>query len=239
MKKALILSGLLMISIVAQAADRAQTTVSKTLSEVSSQSQSIAEPWKMWGLTADDWKEYQSIMAGPRGTWTPDVSPLTALGVHAESETDRLRYARLSAELDYQRIRAEAHWQLTFDAVKTRIWGEKQSKEPTTLNLESLKSHQRVSLFTEAVCDARCRRVMASLKKSQVNVDVYFVGSASRADIVEWAKQQQLPPEAVNQTRQYSLNHDNGLLGSLGHDDGDLPLVLLKNLRGLYEVVTL
>lgn len=239
MKKALILYGLLVTSIVVQAADRSQTTVSRTESATSSQSQRVVEPWKMWGLTADDWKEYQSIMAGPRGIWTPDVSPLTALGVHAESEVDRLRYAKLSAELDYQRIRAEAHWQLTFDTVKTRVWREKQSEEPTRLSLESLKSHQRVSLFTDAICDARCRRVMASLKKSQVNVDVYFVGKASRVDIVEWAKQQQLPPEAVNQTHQYSLNHDNGLLGSLGHDDGDLPLVLLKNLRGLYEVVTL
>ncbi len=239
MKKAFILYGLLMTSIMVQAADRSQTTVSRTESATSSQSQSVAEPWKVWGLTADDWKEYQSIMAGPRGTWTPDVSPLTALGVHAESEADRLRYAKLSAELDYQRIRAEAHWQLTFDAVKTRVWGEQQSKEPTTLSLESLKSHQRVSLFTDAVCDARCRRVMASLKESQVNVDVYFVGKASRTEIVEWAKRQQLPPEAVNQTRQYSLNHDNGILKRLGHDNSDLPLVLHKSSDGIYEVVTL
>ncbi|MAZ86585.1 MAG: TIGR03759 family integrating conjugative element protein [Cellvibrionaceae bacterium] len=237
--KTLFLGALLMTSIVAQAADQAKSTVSRTETAPSSQSQSVETPWKVWGLTADDWKEYQSIMAGPRGIWTPNVSPLTALGVHAESEADRLRYARLSAELDYERIRAEAHWQLTFDSVKTRVWGEKQSKEPTTLSLESLKSHQRVSLFTDAVCDARCRRVMALLRKSQVNVDVFFVGSTSRADIVEWAKQQQLPPEAVNKTRQYSLNHDRGLLKSLGHDDGNLPLVMLKSLSGIYEVVTL
>ncbi len=237
--KALFLGALLTTSIVVHAADQAQSTVSRTETAASSQSQSVEEPWKVWGLTAEDWKEYQSIMAGPRGTWTPNASPLMVLGTHTQSEEDRLRYAGLSVRLDYERTRSESHWQLTYDSVKRRVWKQLGAKEPVTLSLESLKSHQRVSLFTDAVCDARCRRVMASLKKSQVNVDIYFVGGASRTEIVEWAKQQQLPPEAVNQTRQYSLNHDKGLLSSLGHDDGNLPVLLFKNLNGLYEVVTL
>ncbi len=221
------------------AATETTTDVAQTHLVTQQHTATVAEPWKVWGLTSVDWKRYQSIMAGPRGVWSPNVSPLTALGVHAESEVDRLRYAKISAELDYRRIQAEAHWQLTFDSVKDRVWAELGAKEPSTPTLETLKSHQRVSLFTNVKCDARCRRVMDSLKKSQTNVDVYFVGTASSAEIVEWAQQQKLSPEAVNKTRQYSLNHNNGILESLGKSADDLPLVLIKNSADLYEVVSL
>jgi len=221
------------------AADSTVSVIDKTAVTSHAQKKSNLEPWKVWGLNKTDWEEYESIMKGPRGVWTPNVSPLTALGVHAESERERLRYARLSAELDYQRIRSEAHWQLTYDSVKNRTWAQRRAQEPITLNLGALRSHHRVLLFTDSLCDARCRRVMASLKESQVNVDVYFVGEVSREDIVQWAQQQKLPPEAVNKTRQYSLNRDDGMLSGLGHEETDLPLVLVKSSNGLYEVVPL
>jgi len=43
----------------------------------------------------------------------------------------------------------------------------------------------------------------------------------------------------VNRTGQYSLNHDNGILKGLGHDETALPLLLMKDSNGLYEVVGL
>lgn len=239
MTRSLMLMASMLVSLGTMAANETSTDVGQTRVVTQRHAITVAEPWKAWGLTATDWKRYQSIMAGPRGVWSPNVSPLTALGVHAESEVDRLRYAKISAELDYRRIRAEAHWQLTFDSVKDRVWAELGAKAPSAPTLETLKSHQRVSLFTSVNCDARCRRVMDSLKKTQTNVDVYFVGTASNSEIVDWAKQQNLPPEAVNQTRQYSLNHDNGILESLGKSADDLPLVLIKSDAGLYEVVAL
>jgi len=228
-----------LLSGVAISAAMSISDIDKTKTTTRSVENSTGEPWKAWGLTQSDWKQYESIMEGPRGVWTPDVSPLTALGAHTQSEHERLRYAKLSAELDYQRTRSEAEWQLVYDAVKNRVWAENRAKETVAVNLDGLRSHHRVVLFTDALCSARCRRVMDSLKNSQVNVDVYFVGEISRDDIVDWAQQQKLPPESVNRTGQYSLNHDNGILKGLGHDETALPLLLMKDSNGLYEVVGL
>ena len=228
-----------LLSCAVQASTGVNSGIERTTVSGTAQERVANEPWKAWGLTVQDWKQYQSIMAGPRGTWSPNATPLSVLGVHANSESERLRFARIAAELDYQRVKDEAQWQLTYDVVKERVWDELQSKEPQHLELSSVRSHHRVLLFTESTCDARCRRVMEALKAAQASVDIYFLGEATREDIHEWAKQQELSPEAVNRTRQYTLNLDNGKLKSLGRTTNDAPLLFHRNESGTYDEVSL
>ncbi|MCB1890192.1 MAG: TIGR03759 family integrating conjugative element protein, partial [Rhodocyclaceae bacterium] len=42
-----------------------------------------------WGLTAEDWARYRELMQGPLGVYSPELDPLTALGIEARSEEER------------------------------------------------------------------------------------------------------------------------------------------------------
>ncbi|HDL4619024.1 TPA: TIGR03759 family integrating conjugative element protein, partial [Mannheimia haemolytica] len=38
---------------------------------------------KEWGLTIEEWNRYTELMKGERGMWSPNLDPLTALGIEA------------------------------------------------------------------------------------------------------------------------------------------------------------
>ena len=42
---------------------------------------SDSEQAKNWGLTEQEWTRFEKIQTGPRGFWSPNLDPLTALGV--------------------------------------------------------------------------------------------------------------------------------------------------------------
>ncbi|OBX34893.1 hypothetical protein A8U91_03956 [Halomonas elongata] len=48
-----------------------------------------------WGLTDQEWSRYQKLKDRPRGTWSPDLDPITMLGIEARSEAERRHYAEL------------------------------------------------------------------------------------------------------------------------------------------------
>src|SRR3990167_11135556 len=53
-----------------------------------------------WGLTEQEWSRFEHIQAGPRGFWSPNLDPLTALGIEAQSDQERRRYAQLQVKLE-------------------------------------------------------------------------------------------------------------------------------------------
>ena len=63
-----------------------------------------------WGLSQTEWRRYQSLMQGIRGSVSPDtISPLEVLGIHARDEAEQRRYAELWAQAmweDAERILA-------------------------------------------------------------------------------------------------------------------------------------
>ncbi|MGH8538247.1 MAG: hypothetical protein ACREXM_17795, partial [Gammaproteobacteria bacterium] len=65
------------------------------------------EQSKRWGLTGEDWQRYERLMTGPRGIWSPHLDPVTALGVHAESDAERRRYAEILVRLERERTERE------------------------------------------------------------------------------------------------------------------------------------
>ncbi|MEQ8495579.1 MAG: TIGR03759 family integrating conjugative element protein, partial [Gammaproteobacteria bacterium] len=49
---------------------------------------------ELWGLADDEWRRYQSLMAGIRGSISPDmISPIEVLGIHARDAAERRKYA--------------------------------------------------------------------------------------------------------------------------------------------------
>lgn len=59
---------------------------------------------KSFLLTDREFARYKYIMEyTPRGYWTPDIDPVTALGVSASTEQERVRYANIAYQLKNSR----------------------------------------------------------------------------------------------------------------------------------------
>src|SRR3546814_15808487 len=57
-----------------------------------------------WGLGTEEWTRYEELMDGPLGIYSPNLDPLSALGVEARSDEERRRYAELQVHAESRRI---------------------------------------------------------------------------------------------------------------------------------------
>ena len=48
-----------------------------------------------WGLQPQEWARYRELMDGPLGIYSPNLDPLSALGIEARTDEERRRYAEL------------------------------------------------------------------------------------------------------------------------------------------------
>lgn len=176
-----------------------------------------------WGLNADDWARFEELQQGPRKYWSPNLDPLTMLGIEARSENERQRYAELQAKMEAQRAERELAYQLAYSNAFARLFPGLLPISPMGAgNVES----GRVALFVKAncpACDEKAKRLQADNKK----FDIYFIGSGKDEDIRSWAKKVGIKADLV-QSRQITLNHDNGTLQSIGGAK-DLPAVFHRN----------
>ncbi|MBP0714262.1 TIGR03759 family integrating conjugative element protein [Burkholderia sola] len=183
-----------------------------------------------WGLSPEDWTRYRQLMQGPLGTYSPNLDPLTALGIEARNDEERRRMADLQVKaearrteklLSYQRAYDEA-WRRAFpNAVRVNLPGA-QAPAPT--------GNGRLALFVKdgcAPCDAQAR----TLQAANTPFDLYMVGSRQDdARIRQWAARVGIDPEKVR-ARTITLNHDTGRWLSLGVG-GELPAVLHETPSG-------
>src|SRR5690625_5415108 len=89
-------------------------------------------------------------MSGPRGTWSPDISPVSALGIHAITEVDRMRYATIAATQDWERLMSERAWYLTYGVAKERYFNERLKElEASQKALSDTAASDHLVLFTE------------------------------------------------------------------------------------------
>ena len=175
-----------------------------------------------WGLTEQEWTRFEQIQAGPRGFWSPNLDPLTALGVEAQTDQERQRYAELQVALEAKRAERELAYQNAYTAAWTKLF-------PGLLPIQGMASPSpvsssvvpRQSLFVEDHCPA-CNAEAQRLQNSDTAFDIYLVGSQGEDEHVRrWARQADIEPARV-QRRQITLNHDRGRWFSLGAP-GPLP----------------
>ena len=57
-----------------------------------------------WGLRPDEWTRYRQLMDGPLGVYSPNLDPLTALGIEARNDEERTRYAELQVRAEAWRV---------------------------------------------------------------------------------------------------------------------------------------
>ena len=197
-----------------------QSSIQDTLSAPLGRSDS--EQAASWGLTEQEWTHFEQIQAGPRGFWSPNLDPLTALGVEAQTDQERQRYAELQVALEAKRAERELAYQNAYTAAWAKLF-------PGLLPIQGMASPSpassavmpRQALFVEDHCPA-CTAEAQRLQSSDVAFDIYLVGSQGEDERVRsWARQAAIDPVKV-QRRQITLNHDRGRWFSLGAP-GPLP----------------
>ncbi|MNZ53558.1 hypothetical protein D3C78_714380 [compost metagenome] len=175
-----------------------------------------------WGLTEQEWTRFEQIQAGPRGYWSPNLDPLTALGVEAENDQERQRYAELQVALEAKRAERELAYQNAYTAAWAKLF-------PGLLPIQGMASpspasssvEPRQALFVEDHCPA-CTAEAQRLQSSDTAFDIYMVGSQGEDERVRrWARQADIDPARV-QRQQITLNHDRGRWFRLGAS-GPLP----------------
>ncbi|NNB36075.1 TIGR03759 family integrating conjugative element protein [Pseudomonas fragi] len=191
-------------------------------SQIAPLGRSNSEQAASWGLTEQEWTRFEQIQAGPRGFWSPNVDPLTALGVEARTDQERQRYAELQVALEAKRTERELAYQNAYTAAWAKLF-------PGLLPIQGMASPSptsssvvpRPALFVEDHCPA-CTAEAQRLQSSDTAFDIYLVGSQGEDERVRsWARQADIDPVKV-QRQQITLNHDRGRWFSLGAP-GPLP----------------
>lgn len=187
-----------------------------------------------WGLRGEEWARYRQLMQGPLGVHSPQLDPLTALGIEARSDEERRRYAELQVRHEARRVEKLLAYQRAYDAAWQRL-------APGTLriNLSSPEMSSvsntgsgRLAVFVKADC-APCVRRVQQLQAAGTSFDLYMVDSGNNdARIRQWAKQAGIDPARVR-TRTITLNHDAGHWKSLGLSS-ELPAVV-REVNGQWQ----
>jgi len=215
-------------------ASTSQTTQANPSEEVSSQSKRFIQ--SQWGLNDTEWQRYQLLMGGIRGSISqPSLSPLEALGIHAETDEEQRGYAKRLAKVmhdDAERVLAFA-----------RVYQEESNKlypnadiidkallglsvpTPSTANTP-LQQGDRILFFTRTGQCQPCGKQLSALAKAtqhtNVQIDVYVIGADNDEAIRAWAATQPFDhARLANKT--LTLNHARHL-DQTGRPHRDCPL---------------
>ena len=221
MKPAIILSALLLAS--AQLPAGAQQPATAPAGNAHSQERSLIahalddRVTSEWGLQPQEWARYRELMDGPLGIYSPNLDPLSALGIEARTDEER------------HRAYDEA-WQRLNPGMQRVNLPDDKPGAATSAN--PLRGSGRTAVFVKDGC-AACGQLVQRLQSSGTEFDLYMVGS--RQDdtrIRDWAKRANVDPARVR-SGGITLNHDGGRWLSLSLP-GDLPAVV-REVNGQWQ----
>lgn len=189
---------------------------------------------KAWGLRNDEFARYRELMEGPIGTHSPNLDPLSVLGIEARSDEERRRYAELQVQVEARRVEKLLAYQRAYDEAWQRMNpGMPRVNLPDdSPSTAAARGSGRTAVFVKDGC-ATCGQVVQRLQTSGLQFDLYMVGSRQDdARIRDWAKRAQIDPARVR-SGSITLNHDAGRWLSLGLP-GDLPAVV-REVNGQWQ----
>lgn len=218
----------------AQSAPVAHSRVTSSLVQNSTDAGLDERLARDWGLRPEEWTRYRQLMQGPLGIYSPNLDPLTALGIEARSDEERNRYAELQVQAESRRVGKMLAYQRAYDAAWQRLFPGQQrvtlpgARAPGFGN----KGSGRLAVFVKADCP-RCDQRVRQLQAAGTAFDLYMVGSRQDdARVRQWATQAGIDPARVR-TRTITLNHDAGRWLSLGLP-GALPAVV-REVNGQWQ----
>lgn len=211
----------------AQESGTATSTAATSRERTSTTEHSDAQQARDWGLRSEEWARYRELMQGPLGVYSPQLDPLTALGIEAQSDEDRRRYAELQVRIEARRVERLLAYQRAYDAAWQRLHpGAQRVVLPGagTATPAATTSSDRLALFVKEGCGP-CDQAVRQLQAAGTGFDVYVVGSrGDDARIRAWAQRAGIDAAKVR-SGHITLNHDSGRWLSL-ELQGDLPAVV-------------
>jgi len=194
---------------------------------------------KQWDLTDTEWNRYKALMQGIRGSISPaTISPIEVLGIHAESDTDRRRYAERWAQMlrdDTEQILA---FQQAVIKANMRLYGNQPLIDVSKLKLQqpktALNPGDRLLFFTTttdcSTCDAQLSVLLSKIRLSAIKLDIFLLGTEGQDEAArQWAQTHNIPPEMVRQ-QAITINHDKGTLTRLSQNLGTPPYLMRQSL---------
>jgi integrating conjugative element protein (TIGR03759 family) len=177
-----------------------------------------------WGLNEEETERYELIMKGPRGNWTPDLSPLQVLGINAETVQERQYYARRLAVIEHDRLVRERAFEAAYLQAYAKLYPNDSlymTTPPIARKKREKDSRKQLKVTlpcgTDSVCFKRIAPTLANA--TSVPVDLYFYGIESVDDIQTWAREIGIDPEWVR-NKLITLNVGE-VLSTQRHPDGE------------------
>jgi integrating conjugative element protein (TIGR03759 family) len=177
-----------------------------------------------WELRPEEWARYRQLMQGPLGIHSPNLDPLTALGIEARDDVERMRYAELQVMAESRRVEKMLAYQRAYDAAWLRVFPGLPRVNPLGAAEPGGEDSGRLAVFVQSDCPP-CEARVRALQASGVPFDLYLVDSRNDdARLRAWARRARIDPARVR-ARTITLNHDAGRWQALGLA-GDLPAVV-------------
>ncbi|HBO0859761.1 TIGR03759 family integrating conjugative element protein [Pseudomonas aeruginosa] len=217
----------------AQSAATARSAVVHSQVQPAVSTRSDEELARNWGLRTDEWARYRELMEGPLGIHSPNLDPLSALGIEARSDDERQRYAELQVQAEARRVEKLLAYQRAYDDAWQRLHpGAQRVNLPDAIPGGAVNGSGRAAVFVKDGC-APCEQLVRRLQASGAEIDLYMVGSRQDdARIRDWARRAQIDPARVS-SGNITLNHDAGRWLSLGLP-GELPAVV-RHVAGQWQ----
>lgn len=173
-----------------------------------------------WNLSQEDYDKYLEALEGPFGYYTPKLerNPIMALGVTAETMSERMEYARKHVAVEFEKNIKVIAWQLAVSLAwqekypsTPRFANQKKDKFKRVSSIEGFENGERVRLYMTMdcrECDKAFEKLYGRLQRGGGGVDVYFVDTPkpSVVDISQWAMSQGLS-EAEVKRKDVTLNY--------------------------------
>lgn len=215
-----------------------------TKHEQSTQKYSDRDHARHWNLTESEWHRYKTLMRGIRGSLSSaTISPIEVLGIHAESDGDRRKYAERWAQMMHDDTEQILAFQRAVIEANQRLYGNQPlidvSLLPGKQRKETLMPGDRLLFFTTpdcTECGAQLPTLMAKVGRSVVGLDIFLLGTKGKDEAArQWARDHGIQGELVHQ-KAITINHDNGTLARLSQNQGQPPYLMRKSAEGTYPI---
>ncbi|POP51569.1 TIGR03759 family integrating conjugative element protein [Zhongshania marina] len=192
---------------------------------------------RKWSLTDSDWLKYKQIMSGPRGTWSPGLDPITALGVSETDPRERKRYADIWMKVETRRIELELAFEKERMLAAKRLHGDAKAIENQAWidewNRKQNAVQTIVNLFVDPGCKEQCEDVAKAVLSSvstTSKLDIYFKPGSTEGEAAEWAAHFNIDPKVVA-SRRITLNLKGPKLRTFKIDVNNLPQVRVEDVK--------
>lgn len=210
----------------AQAVNESNTSITPTESHLS-----IKDKAALWGLNERDYIRYTDIIQGPIQYWNPTIDPVLVLGIFAETESEKNRFAELYARQEYALVTKTQEFERLYHDAFRRMYPNAQmisselmapyhqntqKKKKTTkydFSTNKLLDNDRIVFFLRRDCDT-CATMIHHLhgltrRHKKLFIDFFILDANNENDARAWARENLIPTDLV-QLGKVTINIDDG-----------------------------